>query len=50
MMNTWKPMRRKKKKDPTLPDIMNYSALEDLQEKFLSNWESENQRLEKKNK
>lgn len=39
---------KEKKKDPTLPDIMNYSALEDFQEKFLSNWESENQTLEKK--
>ena len=41
---------KEKKKDPTLPDIMNYSALEDFQEKFLSNWESENQTLEKNQK
>ena len=41
---------KEKKKDSTLSDIMNYSALEDLQEKFLSNWESENQTLEKKKK
>lgn len=35
-----------KKEDPTLPDIMYYSKLEDFQEKFLMNWESQNQTMQ----
>lgn len=35
-----------KKEDPTLPDIMYDSKLEDFQEKFLMNWESQNQTMQ----
>jgi hypothetical protein len=35
-----------KQEDPTLPDIRSHSALEGFQERFLRDWEAENQTLE----